>query len=492
MEHAQAIAPAEIESISDKKVEEIYPNSFQSDKHFYPKVLNATIHPLVSYFMRMKSSQIINRYCHLNPQVSQQTLEELLNYQAKYLRWAGTDLFYVTTSTGNRQMLVIETNSSPSGQKSMPLFTEYKELGGYSELVEHTFAPGLKSSKCKQGELAVVYDKNYMEASGYAAAMADYFDKPILLAPFENQSKNPVVRFEDGVMQIYKSGVWVPIKGAIRYVTQKPWNRIPLDTKTFIINPILGCLAGGRNKQLAAIAYELFNAELKNSGLAIISPETIRNVGKHEVPLYVKSLGGYAVIKVPYSNAGQGVYTITSEKELDEFMDQDHEYNLFIVQALVGNYKWSSNGSHGIFYHVGTVPNKHSEIFVADLRMMISSGVEGFRPLAVYGRRTRVPLADVLDESISSWDMLGTNLSVNHGNDSWSRETNRLLLADRKDFNILGLGLDDLIKAFIQSVLATIAIDKMAGNLINKKGKFRHKLFRSLNNDQNFLEEIIF
>lgn len=33
-------------------------------------------------------------------------------------------------------------------------------------------------------------------------------------------------------------------------------------------------------------------------------PETIRNITKNEIPLWVQSMGGHAVIKVPYSNAG--------------------------------------------------------------------------------------------------------------------------------------------------------------------------------------------
>ncbi len=41
---------------------------------------------------------------------------------------------------------------------------------------------------------------------------------------------------------------WERVRAAIRYVTQKPWNRIPPITRTLIYNPVLACLAGGRNK----------------------------------------------------------------------------------------------------------------------------------------------------------------------------------------------------------------------------------------------------
>ena len=52
-------------------------------------------------------------------------------------------------------------------------------------------------------------------------------------------------------------------------------------------------------------------------------------------------------------------------------------------------------------------------------------------------------------------------------------------------------GLDDLIEGYIQTVLAITAIDRMAASLINQKGKFRKKLFRSLNDDAALLEEIL-
>lgn len=447
---------------------------------------------MVAYFMHMRLDQIVERFCHLNPQAGKSALKELIAYEPRYLRWSGADLFCVTTAGGKREMIVVETNSSPSGQKAMPLFAEFHEQGGYQRLIESSFAPSAAKNRLKTGAFAVVYDKNYMGASGYAAAMADHYNQSVFLAPFCSSDPEPPVRFLDGVMEVRDSANnWHPIQAAFRYVTQKPWSRIPLSTKTFIFNPTLACLAGGRNKALAAMAYELLNAELRGTGLEIRVPETVRNVSKGQVPLLVKSYGGHAVVKVPYSNAGQGVYTITSEAELDAFMETEFVYDSFIVQSLIGNYLWSSDGALGRYYHVGTVPDKQNRIFVADVRMMIVGTSEGYQPLAVYARRTHEPLRDYLDGSVSSWEMLGTNLSVKKGVDVWDTETSRLLLMDRKDFNKLGIGLDDLIKGFIQSVLANIAIDKMAARLITQKGKFRLKLFRSINDDDALIEEIM-
>ena len=218
-------------------------------------------------------------------------------------------------------------------------------------------------------------------------------------------------------------------------------------------------------------------------------PETIKDVSKLEIPLWVKKFGGKAVIKNPYSNAGQGVYTITSEAELEEFLEQDFQYDQFIVQSLIGHYDWSSNSSQGKYYHIGTVPNKKGNIYIADLRMMVYSSPKGFAPCAVYARRAKSPMTSTLNTS--SWDVLGTNLSVKKGENQWESDTSRLMLMDRKDFNTLGIGIDDLIEAYIQTILTIVAIDKMSQTLLNTKGQFKMKLFKSLDNDESLIKEIL-
>ena len=69
------------------------------------------------------------------------------------------------------------------------------------------------------------------------------------LVEFYETDTNPPVKFVDGVMYVRDvHEMWHPIRACFRYVTQRPWNRIPLCTKTLILNPIQACLAGGRNK----------------------------------------------------------------------------------------------------------------------------------------------------------------------------------------------------------------------------------------------------
>ncbi|MDN5212406.1 hypothetical protein QQ020_10130 [Fulvivirgaceae bacterium BMA12] len=472
-------------------IEVIEPGNFQGEKYWYEKSFNATIHPLISFFLKFDKQRLIARYCHLQPMVSAQDLEEILTYKPKYFWWSGADLINAASAGGKRQMVVIETNSCPSGQKAMPLVDDHSDYGGYVSLIEESFKLFLKGKRMTKGALALIYDKNKQESTGYAAAMSEVFQQKVFLIPYYDDGNNEHIRIENDQLEFYYDGGWNPIAAAFKYLTQKPWNRIPVANKTVIFNPIIACLAGGRNKLIAAKAYEFYNATLEGSGLHINMPETIWDVNKAEIPFWVHKFGGHAVIKIPYSNAGQGVFTITSDSELDKFMAMEFDYERFIVQSLIGNYDWSSNTEKGRLYHVGTVPDKKGKSYVSDIRLMIHYTHQGYRPLCIYSRRAPMPLVNSLEQIDDSWQVLGTNLSVKKGKNQWDSDTSRLIIMDRKDFNKLGLGLDDFIEAYIQTVLATIAIDKMAQKLITPQGKLKMKLYKSFNDDTSLIDEII-
>jgi hypothetical protein len=50
-------------------------------------VLNAQIHPTVRFFMGLSKERVLQRYCHLNPNVDKQALDEVLQYKPTYLRY---------------------------------------------------------------------------------------------------------------------------------------------------------------------------------------------------------------------------------------------------------------------------------------------------------------------------------------------------------------------------------------------------------------------
>lgn len=395
-------------------------------------------------------------------------------------------------------MIIIESNSCPSGQKSMPLLDNSNQFGGYKTILEQCFkelfTPDYYKNEVENGELAIIYDQNEMEACGFCAVLAELSNEKVWLAPYYEDEKNSSVKWSsDGVMYIRDEfNEWHPIRACLRFLTQKPWKRIPLKTKTKVINPIVVCLAGGRNKIMAVHAYKSLNEELVNSGLSIRTPKTMIDLTKSQVVDCIKQMGGKGVVKVPYGNCGDGVYTITNQAELENFLNSSHYYSKFLVQSMVGDRSWDNKAClhDDNFYHIGTIPNSENEIFVFDLRMVITASESGFFPVSINGRRARKPIIKDNLENINSWEILGTNLSVKVDTNTWDTESKRVLLMDSEEFSELGIGSDDLIDGFIQTILSTIAIDKFCDKILLDDFTINYDLFKMLNSDDKLLEEI--
>src|SRR5262245_14996922 len=102
----QAIMESNVtaQQLSAPRATRVDPGAFEPSRHFYPRALNAQVHPLVGYFMGMSMERVVSRYCHLHPRVDAAELIGILSYDARYLRWAGSDLFHVTTDQGVRKM----------------------------------------------------------------------------------------------------------------------------------------------------------------------------------------------------------------------------------------------------------------------------------------------------------------------------------------------------------------------------------------------------
>ena len=446
------------------------PGGFCMKNHYYARALVAKQHKVLGSFLDLTAEQVVKQHAQLHPEVKTDKLQEVLAYVPRHFFWGGCDLFNVTDGT-QRHMMLVETNSMASGQKSVPAAELLPSATNYHRLISETFAPMTcrREASLPPGVLAVIYDKNEMEASGYASAIADVMGEPCYFVEWKNGDVDPPVRWTHGVLEIKASrvqenempdllGEWIPVRAAFRYVTQSAWNRIPIVTKTFLFNGVIACLAGGRNKYAASLAYAQLNAELEGSGLAIRTPETIMGVSLEDVPELVRSWKYCAVIKNPCSSCGQGVYTITCKEELKRFSAIKHDCACFIVQSLVGNV------NQGRFHHTGTLPDEQGSRYVMDCRMVLAATASGYRPFACYARRARSPLGESLDME-DSWSMLGTNLSVKT-EDGLVTETARLMLLDSDAFDVLNLSLDSLLDGFVQACLAAMAIDRMACRLL--------------------------
>ena len=165
----------------------------------------------------------------------------MLQYKPHFFHWAGTDLFPVVSESGQKKMVVLETNSCPSGQKYMPSVCDENPMRGYEMLVTE-FLRAANQSVCA-GALAVIFDKNVIETKGYAETLAAVSGEPVHLVEWYLDDPNPPVKYIDQIMHVRDaSDQWCAVRAAFRYLTQKPWNRLPLHSKTVIFNPIQACL----------------------------------------------------------------------------------------------------------------------------------------------------------------------------------------------------------------------------------------------------------
>jgi len=103
------------------------PGSFRAAERHYPRVANAALHPTAAQFLSLSREQVVARYCQLHPDVAPAALRALLAAPPAHFKWGGCDLFVVGPE---RRCVVVETNSCPSGQKSVP-FRDGDEMNGY-------------------------------------------------------------------------------------------------------------------------------------------------------------------------------------------------------------------------------------------------------------------------------------------------------------------------------------------------------------------------
>ena len=123
--------------------------------------------------------------------------------------------------------------------------------------------------------------------------------------------------------------------------------------------------------------------------------------------------------------------------------------------------------------------------------MVIVSTPRGYCVTSMYARRAAKPLPESVSPSLSSWDVLGTNLSRLDAGGSLQTEPDRLILIDSAAFPTLNFNLDDLIDAFVQSVLSATAIDHMCSSLLREDGSLDLEAFRSINPDEKLLAELL-
>ncbi len=447
--------------------------------------------PEVLAFLDTPNTEIARIYSAATGADYRETLA-LLKTSTKYLRWSGADEFLAVDRDGEKRAVLIETNSCPGGARSMP-------SASITRVEDSAFARTLSSALLphvvEEGPLAVMYDQNPSGNQRMAQVLATLSGREVygVYVPTPEVAArhiDPHTLMVDGI----------PIAGAHRFVTQDPWRKLAIlnqrdGVEIPVSNPVIACLGGARNKAVATAAYTAFN---QTSRIKLSVPVTTAAVPRREAfDMVRRDFGGVAVVKDPYSNSGIGVWTITNKEELERAEAETDDGRFYLVQQLVGSEEVTSNGSIPQLHHSGCIVD--GESFATDYRVIVvSHPTEGFRLAGLYSRRGRAPLNQLGRREVDSWDVLGTNLSVLErvladGEKVWKTEADRRIIPTAEDYASMNITRDDLAKMYVTAVAATVAIDRVAQNLVRKDGSFDRELFLRLNGgEQRLLEEIIF
>ncbi|CAG8831624.1 7130_t:CDS:2, partial [Gigaspora rosea] len=127
-------------------------------------------------------------------------------YNPKFYKWAASDLLNAIDSNGKRQMIIIESGSSPAGQCGMPLLNiNNKRQNGYKHVIQTAFKEALKDADPSLGELAVVYDKanNEIEVTGYANAISEEAKEHVWIVMLQDDARyEQPIKWENQIMYI--------------------------------------------------------------------------------------------------------------------------------------------------------------------------------------------------------------------------------------------------------------------------------------------------
>jgi len=283
---------------------------------------------------------------------------------------------------------------------------------------------------------------------------------------------------------------WVPIRACFRTLSAAPWIRIPVSNnlKTFMYPHPITCLTTGKNKLLANYAYEQFNEKYRGFGLEIKTPRTVSGVEKKDIREIIKQEFGFrAIIKTPYDGHGRGIYVVRDEADVDKFLALDSSrYNLFLVQDLIGFETDICKDNPSRYTHVGYVGPDHSK-YAYSLRMIVTDSPTGYKLICICGARASMPFyrgrADVVDEQS---DLSYITNIVPKELEGMERD----IPASEDGVKRMGFTVDNVVDAYLQSVMCMLAIDQVCQNLFREDGCLDLELLKKLCPDPQLLSEV--
>ncbi|XP_037025300.1 uncharacterized protein LOC119066766 [Bradysia coprophila] len=458
-------------------------------------VFNKTLNQEIVDFMKnWSTAQIIESYTQTRPHVNQQVLKGLLTENPTFVLYSGVDLIYSKGRNGKKKFLLIETNVYTAGQDAMPPSAQVYETHSNLCVLNDEW----KRQPVEAGGLAHMYGRKTRRDYAYPHIMAKLTKESIHVVPMfskrEDGEIETLYRFVDGTMQVKYKDEWQNIRACFCTMSYRTWSFFPVtnNLKTYMCpHPIAGLV--GKNKILSEYAYRDFNEKYSKHGIQIRGPKTMVGIAKADIREIVEqNFNGRAVIKTPYDSQGRGVYIIRTDGDLDDFYAKDEsDYSLWVVQELIGLEACPNDRYQQIGFHLD------GQMYAYSVRIIACNSPSGFKMITICSARAPAPFAkdgetaDIAPgllhkiKTVHEDDVYVTNIASNPDGEL------RSFYFDDAGVKGMGIGMDDVIDGFMQTVYCTHAIDNMCKKLIMENGELDVQLLRELNPDPQLLAEVV-
>jgi hypothetical protein len=404
--------------------------------------------------------------CYLNNigKNSRETLRYIMNERSRHFILAGVDLMAVENrETGERDFLLLEINSAPGFIYCTPEndAAEY----GYKRLI-HLLLDHTPKDQW-DGIVHFSEGKVPVEDRGFFHYYREILKRDVnILGPrdLEKLSLNRENQLE------YRGR---PITGAIRYIHKDPWNYLAPSVKGTFINSTKVDLCGGRDKLMAERAFD--SCIVHNKKIVLSRPECFTAHTREELEHIILSKEFPLVVKKRFLNSGIGIYFILNKdlSVLKELSDKD--FPIVVQQMIIApgtginsDFPWEQKGV--------CIEGKR---YAYDLRVVVASGPDGYKPLMVYGRRGRRPFSDLKNCGHGTEifdDIFKVNIAKKKGSD-FVFESNRLILPTDEGWEMLGITESELMAAYMESILSLYAADRFCDSY---EGRFDELLAKFL------------
>lgn len=140
----------------------------------------------------------------------------------------------------------------------------------------------------------------------------------------------------------------------------------------------------------------------------------------------------------------------------------------------------------------------NGQMYAYTVRIIACDSPTGFKTIAICCARAPAPFAKNGETAEIASDALLNKIKTVHEDDAYVSNIGTNPDSEQRSFYVddagmkgMGIGMDDVVDGFMQTVYSTLAIDNMCKKLTMEDGELNMQLLKELNPDPQLLAEVV-